>query len=150
MEPNKKPIIHSSSYTEIFEELNHSNIKSFDFESSDEELDEKIKEEENDKKISTLDEKWEWNSNGSKGLNEFPPPISCIGKSGKPSVSFKCYRNNERIVLKEIPTQDFLHASRDNGRLTLHFVQHDAQEEEEEDCDGGVESNNVEEEEKSE
>ncbi|KDP34411.1 hypothetical protein JCGZ_12692 [Jatropha curcas] len=55
----------------------------------------------------------------------FPPPISCIGKSGKPWVSFKSYRHDGRFVLKQIltPSQEFLHAHRENGRLKLHLVQ---------------------------
>ncbi|XP_061374110.1 uncharacterized protein LOC133316383 [Gastrolobium bilobum] len=73
---------------------------------------------------------------------EYPPPISCIGRSGKPWVSFRCYRNDGRFVLKEIriPTQEFLHAHREDGRLKLHFVQPDEEspeeeEEEEDDVD---------------
>lgn len=55
----------------------------------------------------------------------FPPPISCIGKSGKPWVSFKSYRQDGRFVLKQVrvPSQEFLHAQREDGRLKLHFVQ---------------------------
>lgn len=55
---------------------------------------------------------------------EFPPPISCIGKSGKPWVCFKSYRHDGRFVLKEIrmPSQEFLHACREDGRLKLQFV----------------------------
>lgn len=54
----------------------------------------------------------------------FPPPISSISDSGKPWVCFKSYRQNGRFVLKEIrtPTQEFLHACREDGRLKLHFV----------------------------
>ncbi|CAL1403906.1 unnamed protein product [Linum trigynum] len=57
----------------------------------------------------------------------FPPPISCIGKTGKPWVCFKSYREDGRFVLKEvrIPTQEFLHACREDGRLKLQFVQPD-------------------------
>ncbi|CAK9171323.1 unnamed protein product [Ilex paraguariensis] len=70
----------------------------------------------------------------------FPPPISCIGRSGWPWVCFKSYRHDGRFILKEIRirTQDFLHASREDGRLKLHFIQSDdetleeAEEEEEE------------------
>lgn len=66
----------------------------------------------------------------------FPPPISCIGKSGKPWVSFKPYRHNGRFILKEvrIPTQECLHACREDGRLKLQFIQSDDEtiEEEEE------------------
>lgn len=58
------------------------------------------------------------------GGGAFPPPISCIGKSGKPRVSFKSYRHDGRFVLKEVkvPTSEFLHACREDGRLKLHFV----------------------------
>lgn len=70
----------------------------------------------------------------------FPPPISCISKSGKPWVCFKSYRQDGRFVLKEIriPTQEFLHAYREDGRLKLHFVMPDDEildEENEEDDD---------------
>ncbi|XP_044482115.1 uncharacterized protein LOC123208659 [Mangifera indica] len=55
----------------------------------------------------------------------FPPPISSIGKSGKPWVCFKSYRHEGRFVLKEImmPSQEFLHACREDGRLKLQFIQ---------------------------
>ncbi|KAK7324855.1 hypothetical protein VNO77_28738 [Canavalia gladiata] len=78
---------------------------------------------------------------------EYPPPISCIGRSGKPCVCFKSYRSNGRFVLKEIriPTQELLHAYREDGRLKLHFVHPDDELIEEEDDD--VESMDEEEEE---
>ncbi|KAJ1440700.1 The fantastic four family [Sesbania bispinosa] len=99
----------------------------------------------------------EWKSRSRVNGVEYPPPISCIGRSGKPWVSFKSYRKNGRFVLKEIriPTQDFLHAHREDGRLKLHFVQPDEEFEEEgegdhghgeEDCDGVEESTEEEEE----
>ncbi|XP_077232105.1 uncharacterized protein LOC143866516 [Tasmannia lanceolata] len=73
----------------------------------------------------------------------FPPPISCIGRSGKPWVYFRSYRHDGRFVLKEIriPTQELLHASREDGRLKLHFVQPDAEiaEEKKEEEDDDVE-----------
>ncbi|KAJ4841969.1 hypothetical protein Tsubulata_020127 [Turnera subulata] len=58
------------------------------------------------------------------GIGAFPPPISCIGRSGKPGVCFKSYRQDGRFVLKEVrvPTVEFLHACREDGRLKLHFV----------------------------
>ncbi|XP_071742455.1 uncharacterized protein [Rutidosis leptorrhynchoides] len=51
---------------------------------------------------------------------EIPPPISTIGRR----VCFKSYRYNGRLVLKEekIPTQEILHAFREDGRLKLQFV----------------------------
>lgn len=65
----------------------------------------------------------------------FPPPISCIGKTGKPGVCFKTYRKNGRFVLKEmrIPTREyFLHACREDGRLKLQFFHSEEDDEEEE------------------
>ncbi|XP_075524098.1 uncharacterized protein LOC142556524 [Primulina tabacum] len=58
---------------------------------------------------------------------EIPPPISCIGRNGKPWVCFKSLREDGRFILKEvrIPTQEFLHACRENGRLRLRFVHSD-------------------------
>lgn len=59
-----------------------------------------------------------------KGV-EFPPPISSIGMSGKPWVCLKSYRSNGRFILKEvrIPTQELLHACREDGRLKLQYIQ---------------------------
>lgn len=77
----------------------------------------------------------------TKGGGIFPPPISSInGKSGKPWVCFKSYRQDGRFVLKEIrvPTQEFLHASREDGRLKLQLLSSDdeiLEEDEEEDDD---------------
>ncbi|KAF5470946.1 hypothetical protein F2P56_011431 [Juglans regia] len=81
----------------------------------------------------------------------FPPPISCISRSGKPQVCFKSYRQDGRFVLKEIriPTHEFLHACREDGRLKLHFVQPNdeiLEEEDEEDEDEDEEEADEEEE----
>ncbi|GMI89019.1 hypothetical protein like AT5G22390 [Hibiscus trionum] len=73
-------------------------------------------------------------SRGSGGGGGFPPPISCIGKSGKPWFCFKSYRQDGRFVLEQVrvPTQEFLHACREDGRLKLQFVQPNDDEEFEE------------------
>lgn len=57
-------------------------------------------------------------------VSQYPPPISIIGRTGKPWVYFRSYRDNGRFVLEEvrIPTQEFLHAYREDGRLKLQFV----------------------------
>ncbi|KAK4763195.1 hypothetical protein SAY86_008963 [Trapa natans] len=54
----------------------------------------------------------------------YPPPIPSISMSGKPWVCFKSYRHDGRFVLKEIriPTKELLQASREDGRLRLHFI----------------------------
>ncbi|XP_039122084.1 protein FANTASTIC FOUR 4-like, partial [Dioscorea cayenensis subsp. rotundata] len=59
-------------------------------------------------------------SNGKRFLS----PISTLGKSGKPWMYFKSYRNDGRFVLREmrIPTQELFHASREDGRLKLQLV----------------------------
>ncbi|KAH1090822.1 hypothetical protein J1N35_018079 [Gossypium stocksii] len=64
-------------------------------------------------------------SRRSKSVGEFPPPIPSIGNCGKPWVSFKSYRQDGRFVLKQvrIPTQEMLHACREDGRLKLQFMQ---------------------------
>jgi hypothetical protein len=77
-------------------------------------------------------------------VNEYPPPISSIGKTGKPWVYFRSYRDDGRFVLEEvrIPTQEFLRAYREDGRLKLQFVHppddeflEDVEEEEEDDIE---------------
>ncbi|KAG6632088.1 hypothetical protein I3843_13G118500 [Carya illinoinensis] len=86
----------------------------------------------------------------------FPPPISSISKSGKPWVCFKSFRQDGRFVLKEvrIPTHEFLHACREDGRLKLQFVQRKdeilEEEEEEEDDDDEEEEEEDEDEEDQE
>ncbi|KAM1394079.1 hypothetical protein ACFX1Q_029991 [Malus domestica] len=89
----------------------------------------------------------------STSVGGFPPPISCISKNGKPWVCFKSYRHDGRFVLKEIriPTQEFLHAYREDGRLKLHFVMSDDEilGEEDDDVDDDL-SYHVEEEEEEE
>jgi len=154
--PNNKSLGNENSLsnkTKLSLSLKRLNIskESLGFESSSDEVEEFEDEEKSrDEKNLGLEGNWLWKSGRTKGLNEYPPPISCIGRSGKPWVRFKSYRENGRFILKQIPTQDFLHAHREDGRLTLHFIQHDVEEQDfvgdEEGWDGGVESNSEEEE----
>ncbi|GMH07335.1 hypothetical protein Nepgr_009175 [Nepenthes gracilis] len=53
-----------------------------------------------------------------------PPPISCIGRGGM-SWGLESYRKDGRFVLQEvsIPTHEFLHSCREDGRLRLCFAQ---------------------------
>lgn len=77
----------------------------------------------------------------SRVINQYPPPISCIGRTGKPWVYFMSYRSDGRLVIKEIkiPTQEFLHAYREDGRLKLQFAHRDDEfPEEEEDVTGSI------------
>jgi len=153
--PNNKPLGQEnllSNKTKLSLSLKRLNIpkESLGFESSSDEVEEFEEDEEEegrDEKNLALEGKWLWKSGRTKGLNEYPPPISCIGRSGKPCVIFKSYRENGRFILKQIPTRDVLHAHREDGRLTLHFIQHEEHDflGDEEDCDGGVESDSEEE-----
>ncbi|PKA65765.1 Protein FAF-like, chloroplastic [Apostasia shenzhenica] len=61
----------------------------------------------------------------SGGSGYFPPPITTIGRSGKPRVYFKSFREDGRFVLREIriPTQRLLQATRGDGRLTMRVLQ---------------------------
>ncbi|KAL5712723.1 hypothetical protein ACHQM5_014867 [Ranunculus cassubicifolius] len=59
----------------------------------------------------------------------FPPPLSSLNQDGQPSFYLKSIRNDGRLQIKqarinrpEIETHR-LHASRQNGRLTLHLIQ---------------------------
>ncbi|KAM0946196.1 putative The fantastic four family protein [Dioscorea sansibarensis] len=76
-------------------------------------------------------------SNGKR----FPPPISTLGKSGKPWMYFKSYRNDGRFVLREmrIPTQELFHACREDGRLKLQLVHQEDEVDIEEEKDEGYE-----------
>ncbi|CAD5164702.1 unnamed protein product [Musa acuminata subsp. malaccensis] len=67
----------------------------------------------------------------------FPPPISSIGRSGKSWSYFRSFRQNGRFVLREvrIPTQDLLHASREDGRLKLQLLHPDEDEDDQEQDD---------------
>ncbi|XXG62775.1 hypothetical protein AAC387_Pa05g1084 [Persea americana] len=60
----------------------------------------------------------------TRSAGSFPPPISCLGRSGKPSFSLRSYRHDGRFVLTEIeaPNYEILHASREDGRLKLHLA----------------------------
>ncbi|XP_074293966.1 uncharacterized protein LOC141621203 [Silene latifolia] len=71
----------------------------------------------------------------------FPPPISCIGKTGKPGVWFQSSRQDGRFILQEIkiPTYERFHASREDGRLRLCFIQ---QSDEEDDNDADDDDGN--------
>ncbi|KAL2511080.1 Uncharacterized protein Adt_16680 [Abeliophyllum distichum] len=90
----------------------------------------------------------EYSKRSRTSRGSFPPPISCIGRSGKPWVCFKSYREDGRFILKEIriPTQEFMHACRENGRLKLQFIHSDEEiledDEEEEEEEENIEEIN--------
>lgn len=62
-------------------------------------------------------------SKGSGG-SSFPPPITSIGRCGKPRVYFKSFRQDGRFVLREIriPTQRLLQSTREDGRLRMQVL----------------------------
>ncbi|KAG9459057.1 hypothetical protein H6P81_003565 [Aristolochia fimbriata] len=67
-----------------------------------------------------------------------PPPLTCIGKMGKPWIQFRSYRQDGRFVLREIkiPTLEIMRACREDGRLKLHLVQPDEESIEEAEAEG--------------
>ncbi|CAL9206275.1 unnamed protein product [Musa hybrid cultivar] len=178
----KKPVDNACSFTEIFGELhfqekpapppdsNHGfPLKSSDklqlcterlgSESSDD-VDDLVEEDGDDRGSDRWKEKQAVVGGGHPNncsdvrtrTGGFPPPISSIGKSGKPWIYFKSYRHEGRFVLREIriPTKEFLHASREDGRLKLQLVHPDEEipegDEEEDDDDDDDEEEEEEEE----
>ncbi|XP_023513238.1 protein FANTASTIC FOUR 3-like [Cucurbita pepo subsp. pepo] len=63
-----------------------------------------------------------------------PPPLSFMGRSGKGGVCFMSYREDGRLVLKEvrIGCREFVEARREDGRLKLQIVQPNQEDEDEE------------------
>lgn len=62
----------------------------------------------------------------------FPPPLShtlpiSSSSSDSQSLSLRAYREDGRFILKEtmVPSKNYFHTSRRNGRLTLHVVTRD-------------------------
>uniref|UniRef100_A0A0D9W4P2 FAF domain-containing protein n=1 Tax=Leersia perrieri TaxID=77586 RepID=A0A0D9W4P2_9ORYZ len=51
----------------------------------------------------------------------FPPPISVIGKGGRPWLSLRAHREGGRLVLREmrLPSQELLQPCKEDGRFKL-------------------------------
>ncbi|KAM0900842.1 hypothetical protein ACQ4PT_020369 [Festuca glaucescens] len=51
----------------------------------------------------------------------FPPPISVIGKGGRPWLTLRAHREDGRLVLREmrLPSQELLQPCREDGRFKL-------------------------------
>ncbi|XP_058752908.1 protein FANTASTIC FOUR 1-like [Vicia villosa] len=67
-------------------------------------------------------------------MRSFPPPIPSLNRNGKPSFYLRPVRKDGRLELTEVRIHrpDILHASRHDGRLTLHLIpDRDSDEEEE-------------------
>ncbi|KAG9156030.1 hypothetical protein Leryth_012099 [Lithospermum erythrorhizon] len=137
----KKQYMHGDSFSSMSSEgLSHC-TEGLGFESSDEveelgneniSLDSRYPREDKQGEYMHFDHK---RSRVNRGT--FPPPISCIGSNGKPFINFKSCRENGRFVLSEvrIPQQEFLRASRENGRLKLQLVHSDDEMDYDEDFD---------------
>ncbi|CAN6241848.1 unnamed protein product [Urochloa humidicola] len=52
---------------------------------------------------------------------QFPPPISVIGKGGRPWLSLRAHREGGRLVLREmrLPSQELLQPCKEDGRFKL-------------------------------
>ncbi|XP_061348501.1 uncharacterized protein LOC133293896 [Gastrolobium bilobum] len=57
-------------------------------------------------------------------VRSFPPPLSSLNRNGKPSFFLRPVRKDGRLELTEVRIQrpEILHASRHDGRLTLHLI----------------------------
>lgn len=57
-------------------------------------------------------------------MRTFPPPIPSLNRNGKPSFYLRPVRKDGRLELTEVRIHrpDILHASRRDGRLTLHLI----------------------------
>jgi hypothetical protein len=51
----------------------------------------------------------------------FPPPISVIGRGGRPWLTLRAHREDGRLVLREmrLPSQELLQPCREDGRFKL-------------------------------
>ncbi|WJX80166.1 hypothetical protein P8452_63202 [Trifolium repens] len=67
-------------------------------------------------------------------MRSFPPPLTSLNWNGKPSFYLRPVRKDGRLELTEVRIHrpDILHASRHDGRLTLHLIP-DPDEEEDDD-----------------
>ncbi|KAM7472758.1 hypothetical protein LguiA_010941 [Lonicera macranthoides] len=59
-----------------------------------------------------------------KEAKKFPPPLSSLNNNGQPKFILRPVRKEGRLELTEVKIHqpDVLHASRQDGRLRLHFV----------------------------
>lgn len=57
-------------------------------------------------------------------VRSFPPPLSSLNRNGKPSFYLRPVRKDGRLELTEVRIHrpEILHASRHDGRLTLHLI----------------------------
>ncbi|GAU11560.1 hypothetical protein TSUD_345510 [Trifolium subterraneum] len=67
-------------------------------------------------------------------MRSFPPPLTSLNRNGKPSFYLRPVRKDGRLELTEVRIHrpDILHASRHDGRLTLHLIPDPDQEDEDE------------------
>jgi hypothetical protein len=68
-------------------------------------------------------------------MRSFPPPLTSLNWNGKPSFYLRPVRKDGRLELTEVRIHrpDILHASRHDGRLTLHLIPDPDQEEDDDD-----------------
>ncbi|KAL3620195.1 hypothetical protein CASFOL_035107 [Castilleja foliolosa] len=138
----KKQFMHSDSFSSVNSDnlsicTEGLGIESFDY------VDDLLKDdcqvqEEREKpsftRIRSVSEtRWDESKRSRRCRGDFPPPISSIGKCGKPFVSFKSYRQDGRFILKEIRVPELLHACRENGRLRLRLIQSDDDDDDDDD-----------------
>ncbi|PIN00480.1 hypothetical protein CDL12_27015 [Handroanthus impetiginosus] len=118
----KKQYGHSESFSSMNSESLSLCTEGLGLESCDDVEDDRQPQEERTSSFTRntpAENQWGEIKRSRTSIGEFPPPISCIGRSGKPWVCFKSFRQD----------------GRENGRLRLQFIQSDDEifEEDEED-----------------
>ncbi|KAM3219016.1 hypothetical protein P3S67_018800 [Capsicum chacoense] len=77
---------------------------------------------------------WQRSSNfgEKKEKKEFPPPLSSLSQDGKPNFFMRAVRKDGRLELTEVKIDrpETLRASRQDGRLRLHFIRNLEEEDE--------------------
>ncbi|KAL6146652.1 hypothetical protein ACLB2K_057330 [Fragaria x ananassa] len=69
---------------------------------------------------------------------KFPPPISSLNKNGHPNFYLRPVRKDGRLELTEVRIHrpEILRAHREDGRLRLHLISHDQEQEEDNEEEG--------------
>lgn len=117
--------------------------ESLGFESSDEimRVDDQVEPDEEEVELSLMrkceNKRSEWRRmrdkrSVDKDNNKFPPPISSLNKNGHPNFYLRPVRKDGRLELTEVRIHrpEILRAHREDGRLRLHLISHDQEQEE--------------------
>lgn len=116
--------------------------ESLGFESSDEimRVDDQVEQDDEEDEVRMMrqseNKRSKWRRMGEKRSvdrekKKFPPPISSLNQNGQPNFYLRPVRKDGRLELTEVRIHrpEILRAYREDGRLRLHLISHDEQEE---------------------